>query len=432
MSPDAVVVGAGCAGLAAATSLAERGARVRLLEARPTPGGRSRSFTDPATGDLEDNGQHVLLGCYTELLRYVERIGAAHEIAFQERLEVVLREPGGAVARFRPGLLPPPFDLLWGMARMRGFPLRDALAAGRVLRDEPHPGTTAAQWLARCGQGPAARRLLWDPLVLATLNTDAGEAAATLVAAVVRRALSGGRDAARIGWPRRGLGPALVEPGVAHLLAHGGEIRLSAAVRALEVEGDRAAAAIDRQGERHPAGSFVLALPPGALAAIEPPLLAPQVAERLGASPIVAAHVWLDREITDEPMTGLLDSPVHWVFDRWRMGGARTPGALALVSSGATTWASRAPEEIAAQAVAELRRYLPRAAGARVLRQRVLKERAATVRLTPDVLPLRASAATRLRNVVLAGDWTDTGLPATLEGAAASGHRAAALLSASR
>jgi len=434
--PDVLVLGGGCAGLAAATALAERGAAVRLLEARRVLGGRARSWVDPVTGDIEDNGQHLILGCYGEFLAFLRRTGAGSGLLYQERDEILLIEEGGRLCRFAPGFLPPPLDLLWGLLRLRGFPLRDAVAARGLLRDLRRAGSgedgTVADWLGELGQSAEARRRFWDPLVLATLNLAPERAPRSLLAEVLRRALLGGREASRIGFPRRGLGALIAEPALRFLESSGGEVRAGQPVTGLEWEPDgRFAAACTRDGTLHRAGAAVLAVPHREAAR----LLAGRAeefdrdrAEALAASPIVAVHLWFDREVSPHPMAGLLDSPVHWVFDRGRLGGARPPGYLALVTSAAEQEAGWPAERLRSVALKEVRRFFPRSRAATLRRTRVIKERRATPAFGPGHHRLRPPARTSIPNLCLAGDWTATELPATLEGAAASGHRAAAIL----
>jgi squalene-associated FAD-dependent desaturase len=434
--PDVLVIGGGCAGLAAATALVERGARVRLLEARRVLGGRSRSWVDPATGDVEDNGQHLVLGCYDEFLAFLRRTGGVSDLRFLERSQITLLEPGGRPCRFSPGPFPPPLDLLWGLLRLPGFPLGDALRARALVRELRRPAgspdRSVAQWLDEAGQSTEARRRFWDPLVLATLNLSPERAPCSLLAGVLRRALLGGPEALRPGFPRRGLGPLIVEPALRFLKGRGTIVLAGAPVTRLEWDkGGRFLAARTRDDSLHRAGAAVLAVPHREAA----DLLADKVdgfdrerVEALGSSPIVAVHLWFDRQVADHEMAGFIDSPVHWVFDRGRIGGAKKPGYLALVSSAAEEMARWDRRRLERVSLAEVRRFLPASRVATLLRARVLKERRATPAFGPSHGRLRPEAKTSVSNLCLAGDWTSTGLPATLEGATASGHRAAKIL----
>jgi hydroxysqualene dehydroxylase len=437
LRPDALVVGAGCTGLAAATALAESGARVRVLEARRVPGGRARSFRDPHTGEIEDNGQHLVLGCYESFLRFARRTAGADGIVFEPRSEVVLLHPGGEASIFRPAVLPPPLDLLAGLARLRGFPFRDLAAAGSLARDVRSgaaraQGKTVSAWLKALGVSAAGRRLLWDPLTLAALNLDPETAPAVLLAEVVRRMLLAGPSAARIGFPSRGLDAAIALPAMRFLRDHGGEVLVGKPVGRIETGPcGRFAGAICRDGSRHEAGALLLAVPPRAAAALLPPGssdFGADRAEALGASPIVGVHLRFDRDVSERAMAGLVGSSLHWVFDRGRIEGAGASGRLTVVRSAADDWIGVDPREIVRLAVEEVRRFLPGSGGARLLGARVIKERDATARFTPANLLLRPRMETAIPNLFLAGDWTDTGLPATLEGAAASGERAAAAI----
>jgi squalene-associated FAD-dependent desaturase len=437
LRPDVLVIGGGCAGLAAATRLAERGVRVRLIEGRRILGGRSRSWIDGVTGDVEDNGQHIMMGCYEEFLAFVRRTGGIEELRFQDRMEVTLLEPGGRANTFRPGPLPRPLDLLWGLWRMPGISPGDALAAAAILRELrrgsiDRSGFTAEEWLISRGQSENARRTFWDPLILATLNLPPGEAPAILLAEVLKRAMLGGKPASRLAFPRRGLGPLVVDPAVRFLQGQGCDVLTGSHVAALEVGPDgRFAAASCRDGERHEAGAAVLAVPPEQAAALlkgRTGCFGAAAAAALGNSPIIAIHLWFDRAVSDYPMAGLLESPIHWVFNRAKLGGAAEPGYLALVSSAAQELVVQSREQLLRVAVAELRRFFPAAGEAEPRRYRILKERRATPWFRPETIALRPPARTPIPNLMLAGDWTDTGLPATLEGAAGSGHRAAALL----
>lgn len=441
MIPDVAVVGAGCAGLSAATALAARGARVRLLEARPVIGGRARSWLDPVTGDVEDNGQHVVMACYEQFLAFVHRTGGAEHLRFQERFEVASLDATGRLSELKTAAgLPPAASLAAGLLTLKGFPWK-AIAglSGLVGEARRNPSTlaeeSAASWLERHKQDPRARQVLWDPLILATLNARPEESSASLLAAVLRLALAAGSDASRIGFASTGLDGVIAGPARRFLESRRAEVLVRRPAVAVELGADgRFRCVRTRDGGDHPAGAAVIAVPHREASRLVPPgicLFGPAEARALGRSPIVAVHLWLDRPVLDRAMIGLRGSDFHWLFDRARIAGARPPGYVAAVASAADGLVDRARDEIVGHAFAEIRRFLREAREARLLRARVLKEREATPRLGPGSEGKRPPAVTSVPNLVLAGDWTATGLPATLEGAAASGRRAAdALLGA--
>ena len=441
MSRQVAVIGAGFAGLAAAVRLADAGARVTVLERRGVLGGRAYSFREPESGAVVDNGQHLFMRCYRETLAFLGRLGTADRIAFEPRLDVAFVGEGGAAARFTCPALPAPLHVLVGLLRFGGVPARDRLAlvrGGMALAAAARGGAaaeaaleplTVASWLARHGQTPGARRVFWDPLTLATLNDAPEVASARWLLAVARRAFFGGSRAGDLGVSAVGLSDLYTEQARAIVEAAGGCVRTHAAATSLEIAGDRVVAvrlkATGRgAGERLPVDAVVAAVPHRVLPSLLPPALAarPPFAglARLGASPIVSFHLWYDRPVAPRPFVGLLGSPLHWLFDRGTHVTAVTSGARDLVG--------RPHAELLALAEREVARLVPAARGARLLRGHVVKEPFATPSLAPGAASLRPGTATPLANLVLAGDWTDTGLPGTIEGAVQSGHAAAAAL----
>ncbi len=445
MSRHVIVLGAGFAGLAAAVRLADAGARVTVLERRGLLGGRAYSFREPLGGAAVDNGQHLFMRCYGETLAFLRRLGTEDRIAFEPRLDVSMVGGGGAAARLTCPALPAPLHLLAGLLRFEGVPLRDRLVlvrGGAALAAAARRGTaaeaaleglTVAAWLARLGQTAAARRVFWDPLTLATLNDAPDVASARWLLAVARRAFFGGSRAGDLGIARGGLSDLYTEQARGVVEAAGGEVRTHAAAAALEVAGDRVVAVRlappgRGTGERLPADAVVAAVPHRVLPALLPAALAarPPFAglARLGASPIVSFHLWYDRPVTPYPFVGLLESPLHWLFDRGSHVTAVTSGARDLIG--------RPHADLLALAEREVARLVPAARGARLVRGHVIKEPFATPSLAPGAASLRPGTATPLANLVLAGDWTDTGLPGTIEGAVQSGHAAAAALAGAR
>lgn len=432
-----VVVGAGVAGIAAATRLAEAGREVWLLESTAAGGGRARSFVDRTSGDAIDNGQHALMGCYDEFLALLARVGTRGAL-FESDLriplcDVTLDDPAQRTAFVDAPALPAPLHFAAGLLRYRHLPLRERLSAllagDRLVRrfGRPDaPDTTVARALAGLGQSSRARRALWDPIVWATLNADPEEASAKLLAAVVGRALLASREGSRFLLPAVPLSELYVEPGRKFLEARGGAFRVRMGVDAIDVEDGRVRG-VCAGGERIAASAVVLAVPPAAVRRLAVPGLALDAAlER--ATPIVSVTLWLDRDPGGPPFLGLVGAETQWIFRVDAVHG-RGPGPLghrlACVRSGAAAWADVPRERIAEIVTADVRRALPGARDAEVRHHLVVTEHAATLAPDPAIQRLRPAVRTGIAGLHLAGDWVDTGLPATLESAALAGHRAA-------
>jgi squalene-associated FAD-dependent desaturase len=328
--------------------------------------------------------------------------------------------------------LPAPLHFAAGLLRYPALSLRErvsALAAGprlvrRFGRGGQHADVSVAEALRDLGQGAGVRRALWDPLTWATLNANPARASARLLAAVVERALLDSREGSRFLLPSLPLSELYAEPARKFVEARGGEVRCRAAVTELRCA-ERVAEAAHVDGVWIEADAFVLAVTPPALRRLAPWLDVPEALD--AATPIVTCTLWLDRPVDAPRFAGLLDAETQWVFQAQALHGAPAgaPARLACLRSGADAWLDLGRDEIVRRVLADVQRALPGTRDARLRHAVVVKEKSATLAPDPALQPLRPSLETALRNVVLAGDWTDTGLPATLESAALSGHRAA-------
>jgi len=445
---DLVVVGAGFAGLSAAVRLASRGARVLVVEAKARLGGRATAFRDRDTGDEIDNGQHVLLGCYTDTFAFLREVGAVDRVRVQPQLAVTMIDTSGRRSRLVCPTLPSPLHLLAGVLEWDALSWRDrlsvlsmatpirlarrSLAAG-ATRQAASAGETVDAFLIRNGQTPRLREMLWNPLALAALNQPPEHAAAPPFARVLGEMFGDDPRASAIALPTRPLAEMYAEPAREYLAARGGEVRAGAPARVI-INGD-AVVGVEAGGQTYATPYVISAVPWYALAELlntVPPGLAATVdrARRMAASPIVTVYLWLDRRVVDEPFIGLPGRAMQWVFDKGQIfDGGASGGPLSLVSSGAAAILARTNEELVSMAFDELAAALPHVRSARLIRSSVVREPRAPFSLAPGQ-PARPATETAVRGFALAGDWIDTGLPATIESAVRSGHRAAELITA--
>ena len=434
-SSTVLVLGGGLAGLSAAVRLAEAGRKVTVVEATRAPGGRARSFPDAATGRELDNGQHLVMGCYRETLAFLRTIDSTDGIYFQKDLSVRMVKPGGQRLSLDCPPLPAPMHLAVGLLTMRGLGVLDKIAAmraGLVLRGEvqrPDDNETCDSWLRRLGQTAALRNAFWDPMIWGTLNDDPLVSSAAMFTAVLERAFLSTRDASRLGVPKVPLSRLYVDQSLAYLRARGCEVRLGEPARALEVTGTQITGITLKSGETLRAGAVVSAVPPHAFLDLLPgnwpahPVY--QDIARLRTSPIVNLWFTTDRAPFSEPFIGLVGGPLHWMFNRSQIEGS--VGGEVLLNctiSGARACIDDPPEALQDLLRTELERYFP--GRVPTIRQfRAIKEKRATISHAAGTYHCRPETLGPIRGLYMAGDWTRTGRPATIESAVQSGHDAA-------
>jgi len=428
-----VVLGAGYAGLAAATELVLRGHDVTLIEGRALLGGRAHSFVDVKSGLVLDNGQHILMGCYHQTLGLLRKLGVMDRVYSPPRIEVpFVSEKGRSLMA---ATAPEPLHLLSALFNYAELTAADKVAAVKLavrlrLGQEPRGNETVEAWMRRWHQTPNLIRALWEPLCIAALNEPVSTGSAHLFATVIRRSFLAGAADSSILLSRVGLSE-LFAPEVKRLLEMcRATLRLQTPVTSLGFEGTTLREIKLGDGSVIHPEAVVSALPWHVLRGLLPAesKLA-QACGQIQDAPIVSLHLWLDRPILREPFIGLLDSPVHWVFSRDHIHGPNPAGqeghVITAVVSGARDLVDKTGPELEELTLKELGRFLPEAVGVRVLHRMVYKARSATFAATPETEPLRPEATTEWSNFWLAGDWTKTGLPATIEGAILSGARAA-------
>jgi squalene-associated FAD-dependent desaturase len=448
----AAVIGGGLAGITAAIALAEQGADVTLLEARPRLGGATCSFN--RDGLVVDTGQHIYLGCCTAYRGLLDKLGMTAHAPLQDRFDVTVLRPGGQT-KLRRTALPGPLHMLPALLSYRFLNLserigvsRPGLAMRRLNPADPALDTQRfGDWLAAHGQTERARRLLWDLFTVSALNIAGDDASLALAATVVKTGLLGKNNAADIGVPALPLGELHGDAGVTVLAKLGAQVLMNTKASAIEVgaidvTGDpkspafRIRLARDAVDAELTADAVVLAVPHDKAAQLIPPGALPAQTVRswegLGATPIVNVHVIYDRQVTDLPFAAAVDSPVQWVFDRTAISGlvcppdaAGRPQYLAISLSAAEEYVDVPAAELRDRFVPALAELFPAARTARVTEFFVTRERRATFRQGPGSGALRPKPGTGIPGLVLAGAWTDTGWPDTMESAVRSGLAAA-------
>jgi squalene-associated FAD-dependent desaturase len=451
-----VVVGGGLAGLTAALACADAGARVTVVERRRRLGGLTWSFDHE--GLSVDNGQHVFLRCCQAYLGFLERIGSRHDVTLQDRLDITVVSPGreGAKGGRREGRiarnnLPAPAHLAGSLLAYPLLSVADRVRLGRAvlplrrldLEDPALDRQTFGAWLAAHGQSERAVTALWDLITVATVNLPAAEASLAMGAKVFQTGLLTEASAADIGWSNIPLGVLHGQRAAQALDRAGAEVAYGEKVLGIAPAPAGGHGLVVRTEHRTlDADSVVVALPHQAAGTVLPPgtVTGQDRLEELGSSAIVDVHLTYDRQVTDLPLVAGVDTPLQWLFDRTVSSGLspepgpRSPQYLAVSLSAADQAMGRRPEDLVAEVARELPRVLPAAAGARLTGSLVTKERAATFRAVPGTGSLRAASRTHVPGLWLAGAWTDTGWPATMEGACRSGQVAArgALIDAGR
>lgn len=434
MSGRVVVVGGGLAGIAAALDCADAGRAVTLVEVRPRLGGAAYSFE--RDGLWLDNGQHVFLRCCTAYRELLERLGSSADTVLQSRLAIPVLAPGRPVAWLRRSALPAPLHLAGSLLRYTHLSLRErvaaaraALALGRVNPNDPQTDARGfGEWLEQHGQSPGAVEALWELIGRPTLNLRPDDASLAAAAFVFRVGLLERADAGDIGYARGPLQRVHGEAALRKLRAAAVEVRLGCRAERIEASPD-GSLVVHGADEQLDADAVVLAVPHERAARLLPEgaVRDPELLTDLGTSPIVNLHIAYDRRVLELEFefAAAVGSPVQFVFDRTGSSGLEHGQCLAVSLSAADAEIDATADELQETYLPALAELLPGARGARAERFVVTRERAATFRAAPGARRLRPGPRTGVAGLALAGAWTDTGWPATMEGAVRSGHAAA-------
>jgi squalene-associated FAD-dependent desaturase len=430
-SPSVAIVGGGLAGLAAGCALAESGFRITIFERRPYLGGRASSYQHPGTGEIVDNCQHVLLGCCTNLINLYERSGVSGKIRWYERLTFL--EPGGRASNIQVSSLPAPLHTAPSFLGAHCLGVVDKLGIARAMlalmpsvpKDE---GKSFLDWLRRHGQTDLAIERFWKTVLVSALNEDLDRVSVTYAAQVFRESFLKSAQAGRMGIPSVPL-TELYNASGDYIRARGGQVQLRCSVDSFSSGSSSVELCVDGQQQRF--DFALLAISFDAMNRVLPTTAeAESLRSRLqqfDSSPITGIHLWFDREISELDHAVLLDRTIQWMFHKSRLLG-RTSDAgsyVELVVSSSKALLEKSRSEIIELAVKELGEFFPRAQDAKLLKATVIKEVNATYSPKPGVDLYRPGNATKWPRVFLAGDWTATGWPATMEGAVRSGYLAA-------
>jgi zeta-carotene desaturase len=438
------IIGGGLAGIAAAVRLAEAGCRPIVLETRRRLGGRATSFVDPRSGLLLDNCQHVLLGCCTNLIDLYDRLGVADKIEWHETLSWTAGH--GVIDEMRPGPLPAPLHLAGAFGRLSFLSAEERRHVRRAMWRVMRMGEkgrlawqdrTFAAFLADCGQPEAVVRRFWSAVVVSACNLGVDRVSAAHALQVFRTGFLSSRWSSTMGLPAVPL-VDLYDPAARIIEQAGGAVRLGVSARSIAYDGRRVTGVVTDEGIET-AAAVVSGVPfdrlerlaSGALRAADRRL---HDLDRFEVSPILGVHLHFDHEVMAHPHLVVVDRGVHWLFNKGR-DDAGLQHVHAVISA-ADAWMDLSEAEIVERVMEDVRHVLPAARGLEPVAARSVKEKRATFAATPQIEPYRPRASAGyvglkgggVENLFLAGDWCDTGWPATMEGAVRSGYAAAAAI----
>ncbi len=431
-----VIVGGGLSGLSAGVELSLRNIPVVLLEQKPFAGGRAYSFTESVTGETVDNGQHVLLAGYGATLRFLGIIGTRDRLYIQPSPVLLFHHPVRGFRQFAIPGLPAPLHLVAAILTSDLLPAGDRLRMLRAARGiralnggaaGSFGGLTVEQWLSMHGQSSECRRSFWEPLAVSIMNEHVARASARVFVRTLHSAFLERRGDAALAIPTVGLSALYVDPALSLIQRKGGRVRCNADVERVAVSEGRVSGAVLRDGEVVECSACILSVPPDRVVRMLPDeLLRAGYLSSLRAapsSPIISLHLWFDHDFMSQPFLGLIGRRVQWIFNARRLkGGPGEGGHITAVISAAHEYVGSSNDELVRLAVEDLESVFRNSVG-QPRHAVVIREKKATISCTPELEEERPDQQTPIPNLFLAGDWTDTGLPATIESAILSAGR---------
>ncbi|TAK64718.1 MAG: FAD-dependent oxidoreductase [Bacteroidetes bacterium] len=439
MTNDVIIVGGGLSGLGAAVELASKGARVILFEQSPKLGGRCYSYIDATTGDIVDNGQHVLVGAYHHTLRYLEMIGTRSYLKGESRLSLPFFHPEQGIHTFSVSVLPKPFHLTTGMLQFSLLSFKERkrlLNVGLELQQwnsnkEQHLSLlTIDEWLTSLNQSEEAKKNFWNPIAISVMNELPERASALLFARSLRSTFLGKKADSRLLIPTIGQTELYVHGAEEVLRKHKAIVRVNTSVDRILINSGNSIG-VEAGGKIEKAHSIICAAPYFTLQKLLPDEITTIVPfshlNKFKSSPIVSLHLWFDKEFMEQELIGLIDMQLQWVFNRRKIlkEGGKATSYISAVISGAHDVVHLSKEELLSLALKDIHRVFPESKKAKFVHSVIIKEKRATFSPLNETEQYRHSTETPIKNLYLAGDWTNTGLPGTIEGAVMSGFKAA-------
>lgn len=432
---DVTIVGGGFAGLAAALRLERAGCSIQIVEKRPFFGGRAYSFRDKTSGETLDNGQHLLMGCYHETMDFLRDLGTLPKLEIQSNLNLSFAHLPRRFHRLSCPNLPAPLHLGVGLTTFSGLKLGDKWRMARLLsrlKKVSNNGVdldriSVREFLERQGQSPESIQNFWEPIGLGALNESLELASAKLFVEVLRRALLSTKRDSSLAISAVGLSDLYASPAQKYFSEKQIPMYFQTLVTGISRNGPTFDISTDQAGTLK-SRAIILAVPPPALskmlAVTEFSALTAGL-ERFQSSAIISINLWIEGFQPSQTLVGLIGSPLHWLFNKAKIMKDEKSSHVTLVISGANALAAESKEKLVTMAQAELEKFFPEIHGKKLLHSQVVKELDATYGTRVGLNSWRPPAVTQWPGLWLAGDWTDTGLPATIESAVLSGHRAA-------
>jgi squalene-associated FAD-dependent desaturase len=434
MKDEILILGGGVAGISTAIQALEFGFKPTILEKNKYLGGRVRSFYAKDIQQELDNGQHLLSAAYQETIHLLKKINSIDKVSFQQKFKTIFLNSNQERFKFHTISLPPPFQFFIPLIRSNKIGMKEILKyiwKNLWISENSLKKMTISEWLENSGLHSKIQDLLWKPMSLSILNTKMEEGSAYLLKHAISQSFFHSSERAALGFPKDWLSNIFGKPAESFIRNAGGKIEFLHIIKKIEAKGKKIDSVLTQKKEYHPQW-VISTVPPSNLLEILSQSTLPllyDIKEKISHfkyNPIITINIYLEQPIQDEFPISFTSSPLQWIFAH--PAPQKTPDnyGYALVISAATEWIEKSREEIIHTAISELNRHfgIKLMKNKKLVKFKIIKEKRATILQTPESLNFRLYPRTPLENFFLAGDWTNTGLPATIESAILSGKRA--------